>query len=491
MIERPTQDQVKQARRRYLDGERPWPEAPSRWFVRHEDGGVIPLKYLYALATNQQPASYSTSQVKAAVEHLRLDVVRLSEAPLPQELPMITSSFLEAGSIYTRDELKQKFEIVDATVKNGIFRPKGHRSVWLFITRDKSSDRTPYQDSLDGDLLHMDGQTAGRTDHLIVEHQQRDEELLVFYRESKKQYPGAGFKYEGRFNYSAQEGKNPTRFTLTREISGKFKHGSKRTWELVVEAVESMGRVGSAEVVRWITDRYPSYNAKNASDLYMLSVNSPSRVSYGQNKAARRTDEGSEFDRLFKVGEGIGATFEIYVPAVHGVWEIFLDEPLRLSVRRVVDPVQSGLEEGESVASTQGEFDPTSIVDARDRVWGAIVRRRGQPAFRKALLAGYGRKCALTGCSVVEILEAAHVVPYKGVETNTSANGLLLRADIHTLFDMYLITIEPDTRRVLVSPSLAGTEYEGLQGMPIREASDVGQRVSDAALIWHRGQCVW
>lgn len=49
-----------------------------------------------------------------------------------------TSSGLELGAVYTRAELERRFAIHDATLKTGIFRPKGHDSVWLFITIDKT-----------------------------------------------------------------------------------------------------------------------------------------------------------------------------------------------------------------------------------------------------------------------------------------------------------------------------------------------------------------
>lgn len=76
---------------------------------------------------------------------------------------MLTSQRLECGSIYTRGALRGMFGIEDATINNGIFRPRGHNSIWLFVTEKKSADRTQYMDKLEGDILYADGQTAGRT----------------------------------------------------------------------------------------------------------------------------------------------------------------------------------------------------------------------------------------------------------------------------------------------------------------------------------------
>src|ERR1700722_13605652 len=83
----------------------------------------------------------------------------------------------------------------------------------------------------------------------------------------------------------------------------------------------------------------------------------------------------------------------------------------------------------------QEPFDPKNIKDARERIRRTIVQRRGQAKFRNALLEAYGSRCAISGCGALEVLEAAHICPYQGSATNHVTNGLLLRADIHTLFD--------------------------------------------------------
>ena len=86
---------------------------------------------------------------------------------------MKTSALLVVGDIYTRKELSDRFSITDANLKNGVFRPKNHESIWLFITENKSPDRTQYSDLLGDNLLIWDGQTQGRTDKFIIEHKVR------------------------------------------------------------------------------------------------------------------------------------------------------------------------------------------------------------------------------------------------------------------------------------------------------------------------------
>lgn len=109
-------------------------------------------------------------------------------------------------------------------------------------------------------------------------------------------------------------------------------------------------------------------------------------------------------------------------------------------------------------------FDPSNLQDARDRILRSIAQRRGQSEFRRALIVAYGGRCAITGCDVLDVLEAAHIYPYRGPATNRVSNGLLLRADIHTLFDCGLIQIEPGTLTISVASSLQASSYGDLHG---------------------------
>ena len=123
---------------------------------------------------------------------------------------------LEAGRVYTRVELKNLFSIKDATINNGVFPIRERYEIWLFVTEQKAADRVPYQDELVDDTLHWQGQTYGRTDALIINHQQEGNDILVFYREMRNEFPGAGFRLEGRFDYVTHSGQAPTSFVLKR-----------------------------------------------------------------------------------------------------------------------------------------------------------------------------------------------------------------------------------------------------------------------------------
>jgi hypothetical protein len=131
------------------------------------------------------------------------------------------------------------------------------------------------------------------------------------------------------------------------------------------------------------------------------------------------------------------------------------------------------------------DFNPENLTDARKRINTAIVQRQGQSKFRSELLQSYGGQCAITECDAEAALEAAHIFPYLGTDTNHVKNGLLLRADIHTLFDLYLISIDPDTSKVIVSSSLLNTCYKELNGKSLKPPQDYGASPSPQALARH------
>jgi len=134
-------------------------------------------------------------------------------------------------------------------------------------------------------------------------------------------------------------------------------------------------------------------------------------------------------------------------------------------------------------------FDVASAVsaeDARERIRRAIAVRQGQPRFRRELLKAYGGRCAISNCDVTETLEAAHILPYRGQHTNHVQNGLLLRTDLHTLFDLDLIGIDTETWTVLIHPRLGTTHYSPLEGQKVQLPADRTAWPSEEALREHR-----
>jgi hypothetical protein len=114
---------------------------------------------------------------------------------------------------------------------------------------------------------------------------------------------------------------------------------------------------------------------------------------------------------------------------------------------------------------TEDEGFSPQEADRRRTIIRQIKERRGQKEFRDALRKRYGDRCLITGCTLLAVLEAAHIAPYRGAADNHPSNGLLLRADAHTLFDLDLLAIEPENLLVVLHPDLAQSpDYGPLSG---------------------------
>lgn len=133
---------------------------------------------------------------------------------------------------------------------------------------------------------------------------------------------------------------------------------------------------------------------------------------------------------------------------------------------------------------TPDVFDPNGLVDARQKTIAQVVRRQGQPHFRRLLLRAYEGRCAMSAYDAEPALEAAHIMPYQGAQTNHPANGLLLRGDIHDLFDLGLIAVDASAHLQLAT-ALEGTMYEALHEQPLRMPRDRALRPSEEALGLH------
>lgn len=143
----------------------------------------------------------------------------------------------------------------------------------------------------------------------------------------------------------------------------------------------------------------------------------------------------------------------------------------------------------EAAEGEEPELDPEQFADDRCRAIRSLSVRSGQKAFRHKVLDAYKNRCAITGCSVQQALEAAHITPYKGTDSNASANGIALRADVHRLWDLGFIAVHEDTRLVLVSAQLVGTDYEVYAGKPIERPTKASQRPARLALKQQREYC--
>lgn len=119
-----------------------------------------------------------------------------------------------------------------------------------------------------------------------------------------------------------------------------------------------------------------------------------------------------------------------------------------------------------------------------------VLPRLGQGSFRILLTDMYKRRCAITGERTLPVLDAAHIKPYNLLARHELSNGLLLRSDLHRLFDDGYITVDPMDRKIVVSKRIReefenGKEYYRLEGTALREPSQILHRPLSANLEFH------
>jgi hypothetical protein len=185
---------------------------------------------------------------------------------------------------------------------------------------------------------------------------------------------------------------------------------------------------------------------------------------------------------IVAVAEVVGEPFQ--VPRIGGRWQVEVEwkkdlsrrlfrEPISVSVskqtrqgspRRVVPELQRVLNRW--LAGNYSSKARKHDEEAR-RVRRMVLQRQGQPEFRRRLINTYGAKCMVTGCAIEQILQAAHIVPVSRNGTHRISNGLLLRADIHNLFDLGLLAID-EQLRIHVAKTIRTSEYRKLHGKRIQ-----------------------
>lgn len=120
-----------------------------------------------------------------------------------------------------------------------------------------------------------------------------------------------------------------------------------------------------------------------------------------------------------------------------------------------------------------------------------LVRPRlGQGTFRMTVTDVYERRCTITGERTLPVLEAAHIKPYGVGGPHASENGLLLRSDLHTLFDQGYVTVDADQLKVVISNRIReefenGRDYYQLHGRAIRLPRESNSVPSREYLAFH------
>ena len=119
-----------------------------------------------------------------------------------------------------------------------------------------------------------------------------------------------------------------------------------------------------------------------------------------------------------------------------------------------------------------------------------VLPRLGQGSFRVLVTDAYARRCAVSGERTLPVLQAAHIKPYAAGGEHQLSNGILLRSDLHTLFDKGYLGIDPKAMRILVSSRIReqfenGREYYSLEGKTLRSPGDPAAVPAYENLAYH------
>lgn len=177
----------------------------------------------------------------------------------------------------------------------------------------------------------------------------------------------------------------------------------------------------------------------------------------------------------FKVhGTQVGKGFDSETGPGKALWEAVCEQLRRSPTNR--------LEQGTATeaAIESGGFGRLQIIHPR----------LGQGLFRILVTDAYSRRCAITGERTLPVLEAAHIKPYLLVKRHEVSNGLLLRADLHKLFDEGYLTVDPQDRCIAVSKRIKeefenGKDYYKLEGLALREPAAAWAKPSPENLEYH------
>lgn len=118
-----------------------------------------------------------------------------------------------------------------------------------------------------------------------------------------------------------------------------------------------------------------------------------------------------------------------------------------------------------------------------------VLPRLGQGSFRLIVTDIYDKRCAVTGERTLPVLQAAHIRPYAREGPHDPRNGLLLRSDLHTLFDRGYVTVTPELRfevgRRIREEFENGRDYYRLHGQAVRPPGRADLAPAARYLEWH------
>lgn len=188
--------------------------------------------------------------------------------------------------------------------------------------------------------------------------------------------------------------------------------GAKHEYKVIADCLIKH-RKGSLNIRTW-PDCAPEANDKRLAREFLLFLSD-----YG---ICRLKPEASSYDYKFYLDE----LFDVGVVSNLTNASIF----------------SSDIESDEVIKALRQSALPSFI--ERQRTFINVLSRPNQAKFRKSILNAFNNRCLLSGESISEILEAAHIIPVTRGGSDERDNGLCLRIDIHRLFDSGNIRLKPD-----------------------------------------------
>lgn len=177
-----------------------------------------------------------------------------------------------------------------------------------------------------------------------------------------------------------------------------------------------------------------------------------------------------------KLGEKIGC-IELSSPTFYSEEEFWLPESRGIDfAKEIVKLKYFDQPLNLPAIHSEDEATPFQPIIEKEKKKGNVSKtiREGQSEFSRKVKKAYGYKCAISGESCSEVLEAAHIQPYLNSNSNHVQNGICLRADIHKLFDAHLISIDSEYK-IKVSKKLLKSSYFNYNGcllaLPIKKSA--------------------
>lgn len=175
----------------------------------------------------------------------------------------------------------------------------------------------------------------------------------------------------------------------------------------------------------------------------------------------------------FKAGIQMGKSYDMETGTGLALWREVTERLQQAKVRSIGPATEAATEQAARFGKPQ-----------------IVTPRLGQGSFRLLVADAYGRRCVMTAERTLPALEAAHIHRYSRGGDHLLSNGLLLRSDLHKLFDLGYLTIEPSTRTIRVSRRIReefenGRDYYRLDGQPLREPENKLALPSIEKLTYH------